>query len=112
MKKLALIFIVFISSNAFSGTLVENAKITHLANISSGADGFYVQVDGSGTGPCSGGSVFFTVGNQPSSSIEALNRAVSIAMLAFTMDLNVQIHNYSSDNCAGASYIRITKTEF
>lgn len=83
-----------------------------MANISSDTDGFFVQLDTTGVGPCSGGSVFFTVGNQPSTSADGLNRAVSMASLAFAMDLYVHIHNYDSDNCAGASYIRISKTKF
>ena len=112
MKLLTVALLLFCSINAYSALLAENVKILRMANISSNVDGFYLNVGGGGTGPCNTGSIFFKTENMPNQSQEALNRAVSMASMAFAMDLYVQIHNYTDDDCHGASYIRISKTKF
>jgi len=109
---LSIALFTLISFQLSAGELVNNAKITRMANISGNVDGFYLNLDGSGTGPCVGTPIFFKVEKMPGQSKEALNRAVSLASMAFMMDLYVQIHNYSDDDCYGASYIRISKTKF
>jgi len=111
VSKLLLFILLIVSTSVLSGELVRNAKVSRLANIASNVDKFHVDLAG-GTGPCAGTVVQFKVQDQPGNSIEALNRAVTLASMAFSMDLYVQIHNYTNDNCSGASFIRISKTPF
>jgi len=114
MKKYFLFFFVItilsMNSNA-QGILANNTKITGIANISSNDDGLYLTVSG-GDGVCAKGSIFFKAENMPNQSTDALNRAMSLAMLAFTADYYVQLYNYIDDNCHGITYIRIQKNPF
>lgn len=112
MNKILLFTLLTFSVFTSAGELVTNAKISKMANISSNIDGFYLNLDGNGVGPCVGSPIFFKADIMPNQSKEALNRAVTLASMAFSMDLYVQIHNYTDDNCYGASYIRISKTKF
>ena len=112
MKKIIFIFLALVYGDVNAlGVLANNSKIETIANISSDNDGLYLTLVG-GTGDCAGKTVFFKKENQPNESIEALNRAVSLAMLAFVSDMYVQIYNYDDDDCNGVSYIRVKKTLF
>lgn len=112
MNKLIVMMLMVFCWSLNAGELVKNAKISRMANISSNVDGLYLNLNGTGTGVCVGMPIFFKVENMPGQSKDAMNRAVTMASMAFSMDLYVQIHNYNDDDCNGASYIRISKTPF
>jgi hypothetical protein len=68
---------------------------------------FAVAVSG-GTGPCTGG-VWITFPASAAPDLEAHKRAYSAALVALTTAMKVTNYNYNDNNCAGASYIEVSR---
>jgi len=100
---------LLIAHTGFAGELVKNARMSEISNIAADKDQFEVVLS-KGEGPCADKPVFFKLENQPDQSKQALDRAMQLAVTAFSMDSFVSIHNYADDDCGDASYIKIHKS--
>lgn len=95
-------------ANAQAGYIATGATITHVSSTNGNTASFQVQVAG-GTGPCTSATgtwVIFTLSAAPDA--DTFKRAYAAALLALTTGMSVIIVNYSSDNCAGASYLDVS----
>jgi hypothetical protein len=93
--------------SAKAGYLVQEAKVTRVANTSSNQAMFVVWVVG-GTGTCAmtaGRWIAFPLSSAVDADVH--KRAWSAALLALSSGMNVTIYNYANDDCYGASYIEI-----
>ena len=95
----------FVAGPILAGVIAQG-KISTMSNTASNEDQFALWV--TGTGPC-------VIGNaplilfKPSVAVNAqtFKRAYAAALLAFSLDKTVLIHNNNNDQCDGASYIQI-----
>ncbi|MBU1619312.1 MAG: hypothetical protein KJ556_03375 [Gammaproteobacteria bacterium] len=95
-----------LSTNVLSGELTKNATVLEVANHATGnGKNFAIKIEG-GTGPCSGW-VYFMEDKAPSSA--TYNQAFSMALAALAGDKKVRIHNYTDDDCTGATFIAISR---
>jgi Family of unknown function (DUF5992) len=98
---------LLLGTTAQAGYLITDATITDVYNTASNQTSFAVAVQG-GSGPCSGSAnIVFPLSAAPDA--DTLKRAYAAALMAFALGLHVSIHNYSSDACTGASYIRVSQ---
>jgi hypothetical protein len=93
-------------AQANAGLLASGATISHLANTSNDSTTFALQLVG-GSGPCTGGTIWIWFPVSAAADADAHKRAYATAMMAIATGLRVSIHNYTNDNCDGASYIEV-----
>lgn len=117
MKKYLFVTLLALTPGlAMAGELVKDAEITMIGNIS-GANGnndFFIRVKG-GVGPCAGApgadqNIIFPVSVPASSGdADAVARAYSLALAAFTTGTKVRVYNMVDNTCNKASYIHTSK---
>jgi uncharacterized protein DUF5992 len=107
MKKLFFVLLLAfpILSNA-ALQLVKGATITSIANTNGDQESFTIWISG-GTGPCVDSTLTFP--KTAVSSLEIYQRAYATALAAFAAGFTVTAHDYQSELCHNAGYIKITK---
>ncbi len=108
MKKvIAILGFVLSSTNVNAGWLAQEVMIDRMTNIAGNVDKFNLSLVGTNK-ICN--NVYFKESSMPGTAKkEALQRAMALAMLAFTTSRKVSVHNYVSNDCEGAAYIEIMK---
>jgi len=106
MKPLILVLLISTSLNVFSDMeLVKGATVTAIANTNNNEAKFTIWVSG-GTGPCASSSITFPAS---ASRPEVYERAYATALMAYATGDVISAHDYYSDKCYNAAYIRVSK---
>jgi hypothetical protein len=106
MKAILLVCFLLLPSIAYSGELVQNAKIVEVANTFNNAKQFYIVVKG-GVGACANKRIVFPLSR--TQSAESYQRAFSLALTAFSTGSKVRVFSYESEvnHCSTANFISV-----
>ena len=89
-----------------AGELLRDGTVVEVANTYGGAADFAIRVTG-GTGVCAN-NVWIVFPESKAVSANSYKQAISTALLAFSANKKVRIHNFEDNNCYGANFISVS----
>ncbi len=95
--------LLFFSAFSQAGEIAKGT-VAEVTNIVGSEKKFGIRLKAGGSGPCAGNWMFIHSDNL---DIDSYRAAFSLATAALVSGNQVRIHNYSSDDCHGATFVSI-----
>jgi hypothetical protein len=91
---------------ALGGELVQGATVIEVASTYLGGPELAVRLAG-GIGVC-GGTTWIIFPESKAASVTSHKQVIATALLAFSMQKKVRIHNFQDNSCTGANFISVS----